>query len=648
MRQMYIKKETEVFFNLFSNKINRASKKIQDSFTYDKIHCMFISLELALKNQSQNGYYKYNLFELFCNPCFLLYCYLQLKITKSNNINNENITLSIILALSIKLVSKTYKPVPIRRVFISKGNGKMRPLSIASIIDTIVQKAILIFLDPIFEKQFLKYSYGFRKNKSCHTCLSQIYYNWTGIKWFIEVDFQNSFDQVNHAILMSLINKNFFNYQISWIISLVLKIGYINFGSILVNSKLDCKTGTHSGSLLSPFFCNIFLHSLDSFIISYCNKISHVCYKTDLKRWKIDDQSFRPKISKTLSNIQLQDTFFKKVYNCVENFIWRKLTYVRYADNFLLGFIGPKKEATKILTIISWFVELFLGMSLDIDKTNVQHHEKGVYFLGYKIWKKYCSNFKNENSNLRYNLLNKSTRLNFSIPLEKLFYHYAKLGFLQKAKKHSINKFVGRRQDKWLFLISDAAIIYRFNSIFKNIANYYSGSTQQGVLSRLYFALKKSAYLTIAHRNSKRNASWTKKKYGENLIIPTIKKNGRKEFVELFKPKAGKVKWHISSKGQLDSIFNIPIGVPIPQSLNVICSVKDLFCAIPNCPNSAKEWYYIKHRKQVKSKKLLKKSNINIAKQIPVCEKHYLLITNGKYNGPSLRKLKGYIPNNFD
>ena len=111
VRQTYLKKETDSLFNVFNNKINRASKKVQESFTYDNIYCMFISLELALKNHSYKNYYRHNLFKLLCNPCFLLYCYSQLKRGKSGSLNNvpiENAALSNVLSLSNKLASKTY------------------------------------------------------------------------------------------------------------------------------------------------------------------------------------------------------------------------------------------------------------------------------------------------------------------------------------------------------------------------------------------------------------------------------------------------------------------------------------------------------------------------------------------------------------
>lgn len=143
---------------------------------------------------------------------------------------------------------------------------------------------------------------------------------------------------------------------------------------------------------------------------------------------------------------------------------------MRYADDFLLGFIGSKKEAVEILIHLSWFADRYLGMTLNKDKTGVRHHEKGVYFLGYKIWKKYSLNIKRGTSSLECNRRNESARLNFSVPLEKLFLRYSERGFLQKAKKKSVDKFVGRRQDKWVFLGNDAAIIYRFNSVLRGIA----------------------------------------------------------------------------------------------------------------------------------------------------------------------------------
>jgi hypothetical protein len=178
-RQTYIKKEADFFFKLFKNKIYKASKTVQETFTYENIFNLFFMLEFALSNHSQTGYYKYNLQRFFRDPCFLLYCCLQFKRKKLSEIHNvsiQKVTLSAIMLLSTKFIFKIYKPKPIRRVFIKGFINKMRPLAIMSMLDAIVQKAFLIFLEPIFETQFLRCSYGFRENKNCHMCLSSIYY----------------------------------------------------------------------------------------------------------------------------------------------------------------------------------------------------------------------------------------------------------------------------------------------------------------------------------------------------------------------------------------------------------------------------------------------------------------------------------------
>lgn len=665
MRQMYLKKRVGSLLKLFNNKTHKVSKKIQENFTYDNIYYMFISLEFALKNRSCKGYCKYHLFELFCNPCFLFYCYSQLKIKElgvSSNTIIENVALPTILLLSIKLASRVYKPKPIRKVFIPKSDGKMRPLTIPSNIDKIVQKAIFIFLDPIFEKQFLKCSYGFWKNRNCHNCLSHIYYNWTRIKWFIETNFINCFEHISHSILLSLINKKIYNYQISQIIHLLLKVGYINFGASLIDSKLERNVKVFQGSLLSPFFCNILFHELDFFAISLCNKVFYVHYEKELEEWKIQNcylnikwkdvlwlikskvgKCFFEKKTSSWENLILNETWF-----CIENKKEWKLTYVRYADAFFFGFIGSKKGAISIFRIVSCFVELSLGMKLDIDKTGVRHPEKGVYFLGYKIWKKHGLNAKRRIINSGYKDWFKSVRLNFSVPIEKLFLCYMQWGFIQKVIKKSVDIFVGRRQDKWLFFSNDAIIVYWFNSILWDIANYYGGSTQQRALFRLYYALRKSVALTIAHWNSKKQALWSMEKYGRDLIIKRNTKNGQEKLIKLFKPKAQKVEWWFLVKGQLNTLLDSSFSVPIFERLNIVCSLEDLLCAIPNCPNNAKEWYYIKHRKWVKGVELQKKISLFVGKKIAVCKKHYWLIENGNYDGPSLKKLRGYVPSNFD
>lgn len=667
-RQTSIKKEVNSFFKLFNGKIYKASKVVQEIFTFENIFNLFFALEFALSNHSQTGYSMYNLQRFFQDPCFLLYCYVQLKHKKWSEVGNVSIrkvTLSVIVLLSTKLTFKVYKPKPVHRIFIKGFVDRMRPLAIMSTLDAIVQKALLIFLEPIFEKQFLRCSYGFRENKNCHMCLSSIYYSWTGVKWFVEADFLHGFSRMSHLNLMCLINRRLHNYNVSHIISLISKAGYINLG-YTVNSELENSFGVSQSCLLNPLFCNILLHELDVFAVNLCHNFScnkKIIFSKDsikLVRYlnvvwentwylvssRVSTNNLEDKVDQVSSPLFFSDVVLDTVKIQEEGYYWRRLTYVRYCDDFLLGFIGKKKEAVSVLVLISHFVELLLGIRLNPIKTRVRHHEKGVYFLGYKIWKKYkCMDKKKAEGLLNYIKRSRFSRLNFSVPLEKLFSFYLHKGFIMTAKKKPANKFVGRRQDKWLFLEDDAAVVRRFNDILRKISDYYSGSTQQGILTRIYYALKKSAALTIAHRNSERNASWTLKKYGKNITIKIQYKNSSSAIVRLLIPRAGKMKWHTSNKGQLNNFLNLPRGGAATEVSGVICSVKNCFCAIPNCPNVSTEWYVIKHRKIIKRYDVQKKFNTYIVKQVPLCIKHYLSIYSGKYDGPSLRKLKGYTLN---
>jgi len=173
-----LKRKAEALYNLFSTRISKASKKIQHIFTFNNIVAMLISLESFILTRSKKPK-NLDFFYLLVNPLFLLYCYTMLKKKVGNGIDSvpiENITIPNIFRLANLLKNRTYKPKPVKRVFIPKAGGKMRPVGIASIQDKIVQKAILVLLEPIFEPGFLSVSHGFRKNKSCHSALEEIYF----------------------------------------------------------------------------------------------------------------------------------------------------------------------------------------------------------------------------------------------------------------------------------------------------------------------------------------------------------------------------------------------------------------------------------------------------------------------------------------
>jgi len=174
-----LKKKAEALYNIFSKRISKASKKIQYIFTFNNIVAMLICLESFIHFRSKKSK-NLDFFHLLVNPLFLLYCYTMLKRNVGQGIDSvpvENITIPNIYRLATLLKNKSYKPKPVKRIFIPKAGGKMRPVGVSSTQDKIVQKAILVLLEPIFESNFLDVSHGFRKNKSCHSALSDIYFH---------------------------------------------------------------------------------------------------------------------------------------------------------------------------------------------------------------------------------------------------------------------------------------------------------------------------------------------------------------------------------------------------------------------------------------------------------------------------------------
>jgi group II intron reverse transcriptase/maturase len=665
-----ITKEASALLNPLAKRLDRASRSVRKTFTLDKLVVAMTSYENIVNNAEQQEPLN-KLYELLCNPCFLLIAYDGVRKDAAaglDNVGGSNVTLSGLRTLSQELSSEQYKCIPARRLYIDKPQGGKRPLGVPSTRDKIVQKALLMLLEPTFENHFSDHSHGFRPNRSCHTALNAIRKDGNRTTWFIELDLVKAFDKVQHSLLMKELKIRVADQQILDLIQKMLKVGYINPHD-LSDGKFEIEEGTPQGSILSPFFANILFDRFDRWVetnllIKYNvprkNSVNPEYTNTVIKHlgteWNDVLESIkkhapdvnRKKIRLALREVRKQQAAQNKIKYYADDPNHRKLWYVRYANDMLLGLTGPKQDAQVILKEIETSVDKELNMQIHPEKSGVEHHSHGVLFLGYRLLGNYDSKLNFGESQRQV-----SNRIKFSVPTKRLLKRYMNKGFLQIAKKGKNVKYVAKRVDKWIFLPSDAEVVKRFNAVTRGIANYYCGTEYPSALYELWELFRRSLSLTLAHRHKKRTAKAGFQKWGRDLVVQyevEVKGKTEKRSVQFEIPKVtyGKFKQPKALQGEFLWLMRstTPQGAVFPKTLGGITSASELPCSIPCCPNTASEWHHVTSRKRAKRKNLQAIKVAYKLRQIPVCSAHHKLITSGKYDGPSLRKLPSYDTGN--
>lgn len=263
--------------------------------------------------------------------------------------------------------------------------GKFRALGIPSINDRLVQEVVRSVIEPIFELTFLETSFGFRPNRGCHTALKFINTRMKDSSWFVEGDIKGYFDNIDHNTLIKLIKKRVKDPLTIELIKTGLKAKVFAENNRVHNPE----GGTPQGGILSPLLSNIYLHELDKFIEELKKEYQGRKTRTDQLR-------VNPLASKLLrKGLKSEYYRLKLPYRIVKDPEYVNCKYVRYADDFLVGILGPRKMAQEIKERIGLFLKTVLKIELSNEKTKITHVKKNVPFLGYFIGRKTIFYLKN-------------------------------------------------------------------------------------------------------------------------------------------------------------------------------------------------------------------------------------------------------------
>jgi len=409
--------------------------------------------------------------------------------------------------LAAELKSERFAFAPSRIIQIPKASGGTRPLSIASPMDKIVQEAMRLVLEAIYEPLFIDSSHGFRPNRSCHTALKNVSASFQPVQWVIEGDLAKFFDTISHQKLMKLLEDKIVDRRFTKLIWKALCAGYFEFR--IYKSNI---IGTPQGSIVSPILANIFLHQLDQFVLDLKENFDKGIRapRTKVSRYyeyhvlKARKEGNTDKMRKLISERSRTPT----IDFGSEDF--KRLTYVRYADDWIIGIRGSRMEALEILEKVRNFCTS-IDLTLSETKTKLTSLNKDtVLFLGTNIMRSNHSNFSRIGAMRR--IKRNKLGIRFEAPLDRIKNKLALASFMDKG--NSAPKFL------WLHHDHDQ-IIHLYNSVLRGYLNYYSFVHNYGRLaSYAEYILKQSCAKLLARKFKLGTMASTYKKFGPNLTGP--------------------------------------------------------------------------------------------------------------------------------
>lgn len=466
-------------------------------------------LNSLMKQSKVSGYKFERLYRILFNEEMFYAAYQRIH-AKAGNMTKgsdgktaDQMSIPRIERLIAQLKDESYQPHPSRRTYIPKKNGKKRPLGIPSFDDKLVQQVIKMILEAIYEGSFEPTSHGFRPRRSCQTALMGIQKTFTGTKWFIEGDIKGFFDNIDHEVMVNVLKERIADERFIRLIRKFLNAGYIE------DWKFNkTYSGTPQGGIISPILANIYLDKFDKYMSEYIrnfymggrrrkhpqtSRLNDRKYTLSLKLKTLSDETAKAKIVDEIKSIGKQQLMYPHC-DPMDRSV-KRLQYVRYADDFLIGVIGSKAECVRIKEDIAQYMSNVLKLELSAEKTLITNAKKPAKFLGYDI-------YIHKSNETKRNKLGQLVRT-FN---NKIILHVTTETMKNKLMEYGAVKFdYSTGKELWKpkareYLMNDSLvdIMTRYNAEIRGLYNYYAIANNSSSLNAFSYIMEYSMYRTFA------------------------------------------------------------------------------------------------------------------------------------------------------
>lgn len=440
----------------------------------------------------------------------------------------DGMSLKRIEAIMEKVTSREYIWTPVRRTYILKKDGRRkRPLGMPGWNDKMLQEVIRLVLNAYYETQFRDCSHGFRPHRGCHKALDAIRRHWQGIHWFIEGDIKGCYDNLSHTVILSMLHKHI---KDNTFLAFMKDAGY--YEDWVLHRTYS---GTPQGGIVSPTLANIVLHELDVYVedvlISQYTKGTKRKNHPENNRLRVRANSERKKGNYVKAK-ELRDVYTKLPTQVYEDPDYRRLRYIRYADDILFGFVGTKVEAEAIKDAVSIFVQGTIELELSDEKTVITNAAaQRARFLNYEMG--IVREDRRKTKTVRAGIRTQTRSINGHM----VFYVPKDVTQEWKAR-------ITRGKKIWpkveFIHLSDYDIISKYEAELQGLINYYSFAQNvkkemyklryyyRGSLLRTLAAKRKTSVHKIRQRYTKYMAD------GRKVITVEIPREGKKSLRAIF------------------------------------------------------------------------------------------------------------------